>query len=145
MNMLIIIIIITCLQVAGLQDHETIPGVTRKKISHLERSVERLSLLQAHDTLCLLKNALAMPKLQHILRTSPCASNPLSNRWSSSQWTIQDPQCQTERFPMETGITASSDGQTRSEKLVHAATFSLFGFGCSHTITPECHSTRIVA
>ena len=36
-----------------------------------------LSLLQAHDALCLLKNALAMPKLQFILRTSPCAGKPL--------------------------------------------------------------------
>ena len=33
-------------------------------IKDLERSVELLSLLQAHDALCFLKNALAMPKLR---------------------------------------------------------------------------------
>ena len=47
------------------------------KLTDLERSVERLSLLQAHDGLCLLRSALAIPKLQYILRTSPCAGNPL--------------------------------------------------------------------
>ena len=45
------------------------------KITDLERSVERLSLLPPHYALCLLKNALAMPKLRYILRTSPCAGN----------------------------------------------------------------------
>ena len=47
------------------------------KITDLERSVERLTLLPAHDALCLLKNALAMPKLLYILRSSPCAGKPL--------------------------------------------------------------------
>ena len=32
-------------------------------ITDLQRSVERLSLLPAHDALCLLRNALATPKL----------------------------------------------------------------------------------
>ena len=46
-------------------------------VPDLERSVERLSLLQDHDAPCLLKNALAISKLQYILRTSPCSGNPL--------------------------------------------------------------------
>ena len=48
-----------------------------EKIADIEWSVERLSLMQAHDALCLQNKALAMPKLQYILRTSPCAGNPL--------------------------------------------------------------------
>ena len=40
-------------------------------------SIKRLSTLQSHDALCLLKNSIAMPKLLYILRTSPCANNPL--------------------------------------------------------------------
>ena len=40
--------------------------------SDLDRAINRLSLLQAHDALCLLKNSIAMPKLLYILRTSPC-------------------------------------------------------------------------
>ena len=43
----------------------------------MNRAIDRLSLLQAHDALCLLKNSTAMPKLLYILRTSPCFDNPL--------------------------------------------------------------------
>ena len=47
------------------------------KISELERAIGRLSLLHAHDALCLLRNALAMPKLLYILRTALCTGNKL--------------------------------------------------------------------
>ena len=79
---------------ASVLEGKVVDKVFQENIADLKRSVERLSLLQAHDALCLLKNALAMPKLQYILRTSPCASNPavVYIRWCSSQWTIQDPQ-----------------------------------------------------
>ena len=46
------------------------------KVTELKSSIGRLSLLHAHDALCLLRNALAMPKLLHILRTAPCSNNP---------------------------------------------------------------------
>ena len=62
---------------APILERKAINTALQAKIKNLERSVKRLSLLQAHDALCLLKNALAMPKLQYILRTSPCAGNPL--------------------------------------------------------------------
>ena len=42
------------------------------KISELERAIGRLLLLHAHDAHCLLRNALAMPKLLYILMTAPC-------------------------------------------------------------------------
>ena len=56
---------------------KAVDNALQEKIADMEQSVERLSLLQAHDALCLLKNVLAKPKLQYILRTSPCAGNPL--------------------------------------------------------------------
>ena len=62
---------------APILEGKAVNTALQVKIRELERSIERLSLLQAHDALCLLKNALAMPKLQYILRTSPCAGNPL--------------------------------------------------------------------
>ena len=37
--------------------------VLQEKIADLERVIKRLALLQAHDTLCLLKNSISMPKL----------------------------------------------------------------------------------
>jgi len=46
----------------------------RQKIEELDRAVQRLSLLRAHDALSLLKNSLAMPKLLYLLRTTDCGS-----------------------------------------------------------------------
>ena len=43
--------------------------VLQEKISDLDRAIDRLSLLEAHDALYLLKNSIAMPKLLYILRT----------------------------------------------------------------------------
>ena len=51
--------------------------VLQEKISDLDRAIDRLSLVQAHDALCLLKNSTAMPKLLYILRISPWFDNPL--------------------------------------------------------------------
>ena len=62
---------------ATILEGKAVNTALQTMIKDLERSVERLSLLQAHDALCLLKNALDMPELQYILRTSPCAGNPL--------------------------------------------------------------------
>ena len=51
--------------------------VLQGKIDDLERAIQRLALLQAHDAFCLLKNSIAMPKLLYVLRTSPCFDNIL--------------------------------------------------------------------
>lgn len=42
----------------------------------LSRAVERLQLVSSHDALILLKNCLGGPKLQYLLRTSPCCEHP---------------------------------------------------------------------
>ena len=51
--------------------------VLQGTINDLERAIQRLALLQAHDAFCLLKNSIAMQKLLYVLRTSPCFDNPL--------------------------------------------------------------------
>ena len=43
----------------------------------LKRAVNRLRLLSSHDALVLLKNSLGGPKLQYVLRASPCCDHPL--------------------------------------------------------------------
>ena len=43
----------------------------------LKRAVNRLRLLSSHDALVLLKNSLEGPKLQYVLRASPCCDHPL--------------------------------------------------------------------
>jgi len=43
----------------------------------LRRAVERRSLISSHDALILLKNCLGGPKLQYVMKTSPCCDHPL--------------------------------------------------------------------
>ena len=43
----------------------------------LKLAVDRLHLISAHDALVLLKTCLGGPKLQYVLRTSPCCDHPL--------------------------------------------------------------------
>ena len=51
--------------------------VFQGKIDDVERTIQLLALLQAHDALCRMKNSIAMPKLLYVLRISPCFDNPL--------------------------------------------------------------------
>ena len=62
---------------APVLEGRAVDNVLKDKIATLERSIKRLSTLQSHDTLCLLNNSIAIQKLLYILRTSPCANNPL--------------------------------------------------------------------
>ena len=54
------------------------------KIDDLKRAIDRLSHLQAHDALVILKNSLAMPKLLYLLRTSECGDNPLLSQFDNT-------------------------------------------------------------
>ena len=58
--------------------------VLLEKVEDLERVIQRLTLLQSHDALCLLRNALALPKLQYVLRTATCAGNNLLERFDNT-------------------------------------------------------------
>ena len=116
------------------------------KITGLERSVEGLSRLQVSDALCQLKNALAMPKLIYILRTSSRTVYPLL---STSDNVLRRGLCkilnvdlndfQRTQTCLSVQMSVCSDGRTQSEKCVHTGNFSISGFSCSHTLTPECH------
>ena len=102
----------------------------KDKISTLEKSIARLSILQLHDALCLLKNSVAMPKLLYILRTSPCANNPLLHEFNImlkvGLETILNVQLSESQW-MESCITGSPHGQQSwSEKHMHTGTVSLF-------------------
>ena len=54
---------------------EAVQRTLREKKTALEQAISRLSLLPAHDALCLLKNSIAMPKLLYTLRSSPCSGS----------------------------------------------------------------------
>ena len=46
-------------------------------LDNLKLASDRLNLISAHDALVLLKTCLGGPKLQYVLRTSPCCDHPL--------------------------------------------------------------------
>ena len=54
---------------------EEIDGVLLEKLEDLKRMVERLSMIDAHDALFLLKNCFAIPKLTYFLRCAPTFKN----------------------------------------------------------------------
>ena len=50
----------------------SIEMVLRRKLQDLQLMVERLELLDAHDSWFLLHHCLAIPRLMYTLRCSPC-------------------------------------------------------------------------
>ena len=55
-----------------LGDDVCVSTALTEKVEALSRLGERLKLLSVHDALILLRNSLALPKLQYLLRTAPC-------------------------------------------------------------------------
>ena len=51
------------------------------RCADLERSIQRLKLLSAHDSLILLRSSFSAPKLLHTLRSSPCTDHPTLNQF----------------------------------------------------------------
>ena len=49
----------------------------QQRSSDLERGIENLKKLAAHDALVLLRHSFSAPKLLHTLRSSPCVDHPL--------------------------------------------------------------------
>ena len=57
----------------GRAQHQAI----QRKIEELKMAIIRLSLLQSHDALVLLKNNLSLPKVLYLLKTVDCSGNML--------------------------------------------------------------------
>ena len=55
------------------------------RCADLERAVDRLQHVSAHDALLLLKNCLTAPKLQHTLRSSCCQGHELLAKFDNLQ------------------------------------------------------------
>ena len=47
------------------------------KLNELERAIERLQKISAHDALLMLRSSLSAPKLLYVLQTSPCSDNSI--------------------------------------------------------------------
>ena len=54
----------------------------RETYVELNKGISRLSMLQAHDAMIILKNSLSIPKLMYILRTADCCDNDLLTKFT---------------------------------------------------------------
>ena len=72
---------------------EAIEDTIKAKVADLQRLGERLPLLEAHDSLCLLRSAFAIPKVLYILRTAPCFLSPSLDRFDSLQRSLIESIC----------------------------------------------------
>ena len=67
--------------------------VLQKKNADLEVLGERLTELQAHDPMCLLKNAFSLPKLLYIVRTAPCFKSTMLSDFDRLQRSLLESLC----------------------------------------------------
>ena len=82
-----------CLLGSPIGGPQSINQVLYTKKASLERLGERLRLLHSHDDLCLLKNALALPKVLYVLRTAPCFDSPILPELDSLQKSLLEDIC----------------------------------------------------
>jgi hypothetical protein len=69
--------------VATAGDETTSDNILIFKLMEFERLAERLSSLNAHDALFLLKNCLSTPKLLYIMRISPCYNSSVLTKYDN--------------------------------------------------------------
>jgi hypothetical protein len=60
---------------APLSKGTAMDNCLKKQCDELQKAIERLKLISAHDGLVLLRASFSAPKLQHTLRSSPCSGH----------------------------------------------------------------------
>ena len=71
-----------------LGDDRSVSMAIEEKIATLVGMGERFEYLTAHDSLVLLRNSFAIPKLRYLLRTSPCFKSPSLQRYDDAMRSI---------------------------------------------------------
>jgi hypothetical protein len=118
------------------------------KVSQLEILGERLKALQAHDALCLLRNAFSLPKLLYVLRTAPCFGSQLLSSFDDLQRSLLESICNihlSDSGWLQASLPVSSGGLgVRSAVMLAPSAFLASAAGSasiSQTLLPDrCHS-----
>ena len=66
---------------APILKEKAIDEALNKKVEAFDRAISRLALLDPHDSLCLLKNSISIPKLLFVLDMSDCCTHPVLIRY----------------------------------------------------------------
>ena len=110
---------------APILEGRAVDNTVKDKIVTLERSIKRFETL-------------------YILRTSPCANNPLLQQFDmllkNGLETILNVQLSDTQWKR---ALLPVTWETLSEERVHADTFSLSGFSCSHAPPPRSHPVSL--
>ena len=80
---------------APIQQRQALNEALQIEVDELQKAINRLKLLRAHDALVLLKNSISIPKLLYLLRTSNCYNHPLVLQFDtiSQIGSLNNPQC----------------------------------------------------
>ena len=107
---------------------------------------ERLKLLQAHDALCLLQYALAIPKVLYILRTAPCYQSSLLETFDNVLRSLLEGICNIQ-LNADSGLAPGSptyqcrrSGNPYSTVMLAPSAFLASATGCAsilQTLLPE--------
>jgi len=92
-------------------------------LENLKLAEERLQFITAHDALVLLKTCLAGPKLQYILRVSPCCEHPLLTQFDDQLRQALTKTC---------NITFTDDQRTQASLLVWSGGLGFEVWPCLH-------------
>lgn len=120
---------------------EAINNVWELKISQLRSMGDTLGTLQAHDALCLLHDALAMPKVLYILRTAPSFVFPLLATFDAVQKTLLESICNiqlSEQGWLQASLPINSGDLGIRGTTCFAGTLCLFGLCCR-----QCFSLKL--
>ena len=110
-------------------------------MTKLEKLGERLKVLQAHDALCLLRNAFSFPKLLYALHTAPCYQSILLSSFDSLQRSLLESICNihpTDSGWLQASLPAAFGGLgVRSAVMLAPSAFladgaSMTGHDCWH-------------
>ena len=82
-----------CLLGSPIGGQESIDVVLKSKEKPLKLLGERLKLLHSHDALCLLRNALALPKILYVLCTAPCFLSTILSNLDNLQRSLLEAVC----------------------------------------------------
>ena len=112
--------------------------------SHLRNLGDMLKLLQAHDAICLLRNALSMPKVLYVLRTAPSFLSPLLSSFDSVQKSLLQSICNiqlSEHGWLQASLPINSGGLGIRGAVLLACTLCLSGFCCGQCLSFSGYSS----
>ena len=124
---------------------EAIEDTIKAKVADLQRLGEHLPLLEAHDSLCLLRSVFAIPKVLYILRTAPCFLSPSLDHFDSLQRSLIESICNIQLSDaswLQASLPINGGGLGIRSAAMLAPSAYILGFSCWQRFHLTGHSTH---